>query len=821
MFRWFSPFALPQQVLEQLSASGGCIWSPEEGAPEAETATSLLVIYPPPHAALGPPALLLAGYQKLHALRAEGHLLHLERLLAHPVGTWNRLFSPEPPPLPPSFSLEKPAPLQALITLALLRERPALLDAYLDLELSSDLGGSPPDSEYALRLRESSSVEALLDALRDEAEQHERRQQQEQLAAQQEKGVRAELESRARELEEATHRLSAETEKTRQGQQALEDSERLAADLRQHLTEQEGEVDRLRAELGQHKQHQQLLEQLAAQQEKSFLAELESRAQQLEEANNRLSVETERTRHVQQALEASEFLVLDLRRQLQELEQAHVAQQQELEDLHTELEQLIYSERQNVESLDRLEQEAQVLRKGLRESAERRRADHIKLDQIQNELVTHEALVVSQNDQLAELQAQRQGLEENCAALQVSLENLLVEHQTLQADVAQIRQERDSLKAGHDLAVDQCNQLDAQVRIKVERCLELESQLADHQRREADLEDALQQMLQQASALESQRDQLQQSHESQLNALEQSAQQRAELQAQRQGLEENCAALQVSLKNLQVEHQALQVDAAQIRQERDSFKAGHDLAVDQCNQLDAQVRIKVERCLELETQLADHQRSEADLEDALQQMQQQASTLESQRDQLQQSHESQQTALEQSAQQLRESHTRLEESLQSLLDKEIELERLRVLQAETDFQGKREQKLLMERQVDLEKELDTLRGSLQRDSANLEHFREENQHLLGALHETEEELEHYILQTQHARQLMDAQQLQLQRAAVLMQRMAALKGITVGVPISPPIQVMALLEGYRHSLKRAERLLGREVFSGEASRISE
>jgi hypothetical protein len=67
----------------------------------------------------------LDGYQKLHALKAEGHLLHLERLLAHPVENWNRLVSPEPPPLPPSFSLEKPAPLQALITLALHRDRPA------------------------------------------------------------------------------------------------------------------------------------------------------------------------------------------------------------------------------------------------------------------------------------------------------------------------------------------------------------------------------------------------------------------------------------------------------------------------------------------------------------------------------------------------------------------------------------------------------------------------------------------------------------------------------------------------------------------------
>jgi chromosome segregation ATPase len=193
--------------------------------------------------------------------------------------------------------------------------------------------------------------------------------------------------------------------------------------------------------------------------------------------------------------------------------------------------------------------------------------------------------------QRAELQARLQGLEENCAARQVSLENLQVEHQTLQAEAAQIRQERDSFRAGHDLAVDQRNQLDAQLRIKEGSCHDLETQLAAQQRREADLEDALRQLQHQATALERQRDQLQQSHESQQTALDQNAQQRAELQAQRQGLEENSAALLVSLENLQVEHQTLQAEAAQIRQERDSFRAGHDLAVDQRNQLDAELKI--------------------------------------------------------------------------------------------------------------------------------------------------------------------------------------------------------------------------------------
>jgi hypothetical protein len=37
--------------------------------------------------------------------------------------------------------------------------------------------------------------------------------------------------------------------------------------------------------------------------------------------------------------------------------------------------------------------------------------------------------------------------------------------------------------------------------------------------------------------------------------------------------------------------------------------------------------------------------------------------------------------------------------------------------------------------------------------------------------------------------------------------MAVLKGLAGGQMPPPPIQVIALLEGYRHSLKRAERLL--------------
>jgi hypothetical protein len=62
---------------------------------------------------------------------------------------------------------------------------------------------------------------------------------------------------------------------------------------------------------------------------------------------------------------------------------------------------------------------------------------------------------------------------------------------------------------------------------------------------------------------------------------------------------------------------------------------------------------------------------------------------------------------------------------------------------------------------------------------------------------------------------------QIQRAAGLLHRMAVLKGMSPGALPPPPIQVMALLEGYRHSLKRAERLLrGAGGVEGEGGRDS-
>jgi DNA repair exonuclease SbcCD ATPase subunit len=171
--------------------------------------------------------------------------------------------------------------------------------------------------------------------------------------------------------------------------------------------------------------------------------------------------------------------------------------------------------------------------------------------------------------------------------------------------------------------------------------------------------------------------------------------------------------------------------------------------------------------------------------------------------------------------QLGDCQSRLEQSVRELQETKQELERMQGLQAEIEYRSEREQALMAKRQSSLEQELGSLQECLQRDRIDLDQARERTERLLGSLHQTEEGLEHYFLQSQHGRQLADAQRAQLQRAAGLLRRMAALKGIPAGSLPPPPIQIMALLEGYRHSLKRAERLLTREFFPGEAGSDSE
>lgn len=168
MFWWHSPFELPAQITEDLKAAGGQPWVMAVDG-ERNSCEPLILIYLPPHATLLPPSQWLDAYRDLQSLLPRAEAWHIERLYAfEPLNQFcrdaktNNVFADENSQL---FTLAQPDPLIAVVTLALLREYPALLDAYLDLELSGNLASTSPDSNYVQRLRDASGAEALILAL--------------------------------------------------------------------------------------------------------------------------------------------------------------------------------------------------------------------------------------------------------------------------------------------------------------------------------------------------------------------------------------------------------------------------------------------------------------------------------------------------------------------------------------------------------------------------------------------------------------------------------------------------------------------------------
>jgi hypothetical protein len=76
------------------------------------------------------------------------------------------------------------------------------------------------------------------------------------------------------------------------------------------------------------------------------------------------------------------------------------------------------------------------------------------------------------------------------------------------------------------------------------------------------------------------------------------------------------------------------------------------------------------------------------------------------------------------------------------------------------------------------------------------------------LFEAQGDLERLFLADRDKASLCDAQARSMARAAGLIDRLASARRGSLGDVQPPNIQVLALLEGYRHSLKRAARLLG-------------
>jgi len=164
---WFSPFSLPEMALAQLQQAGveaAMALPVKEDEP-------VLLLYDTPDRLLAHTDLdgigLLEGYGVLLAAPANSPRLALWRLAALDAEELGMVLCGD---FLPEFNVNlappNPDPLAALVSGALCRSVPGLLDAYLDLELQALLVGGDPDSGYLRRLQSRSSSEGLLPAWR-------------------------------------------------------------------------------------------------------------------------------------------------------------------------------------------------------------------------------------------------------------------------------------------------------------------------------------------------------------------------------------------------------------------------------------------------------------------------------------------------------------------------------------------------------------------------------------------------------------------------------------------------------------------------------
>lgn len=149
MFYWFSPFTLPAAIKNEIAQAGGLQW---DGFIEVPATIKLFLLYQPPHELLHQAGLIAEGYAQICKYSSQGTVQNLLRLI-YPLSSV--VFGDDSFQKAETFSgsLPDPEPLQALITLALLKESPDILDAYIDLEMRADLASALPDTTYLQRLR--------------------------------------------------------------------------------------------------------------------------------------------------------------------------------------------------------------------------------------------------------------------------------------------------------------------------------------------------------------------------------------------------------------------------------------------------------------------------------------------------------------------------------------------------------------------------------------------------------------------------------------------------------------------------------------------
>jgi predicted nucleic acid-binding Zn-ribbon protein len=170
-FRWFSPFKLGDELLQQLANRGAIEW---DGNDSSLNGGEVLLIYFAPHQLVMRGDDAAEGYKRLKRLAQRGTLWRHDRLLS-----W---LTKEHPSLPRQANREdvgmeitqpsgdeaipenNVSALSALFTLRYFEEEPSALDCYLDLELRSKIENDEPDLQYAFSLHRLASFESARDS---------------------------------------------------------------------------------------------------------------------------------------------------------------------------------------------------------------------------------------------------------------------------------------------------------------------------------------------------------------------------------------------------------------------------------------------------------------------------------------------------------------------------------------------------------------------------------------------------------------------------------------------------------------------------------
>ena len=375
---WFSPFDLEPSLPERLRRCGWMPCEPNEPLPE-----DAVVFYVPPDQLLAAgsldPEAILDGYQQLLGLEHPHRLISTWRLAALTDAAIQ-----DGPELNAAGDLQppQPEPLTAVVTRLALDALPALLEAYLDLELEADLLGGEPDAHYRRRLLADLSVDELLQAWRapsvlqqELSEAHDQalkaREAEQAVAIQRTEALQQEL-SEAREEAELTllqlHQVQEELEhyflQSREQAKQLEEGQQLHEQALQAL-EAEKSAAITRAEALQHQidaaqqQREQALQALEAEKAEAAKAaedlkqQLMAQGAQVQEAQQARDQQAERVKTLD-AEKASAFSqVEELQQQLSEAREEAELTLLQLHQVQEELEHYFLLSRGQVQQLER------------------------------------------------------------------------------------------------------------------------------------------------------------------------------------------------------------------------------------------------------------------------------------------------------------------------------------------------------------------------------------------------------------------------------------------------------------------------------------